>query len=84
MKLKLPKVNSESLPEEEVDNLIKLGLDEEGLVRMKAVDLAIAFFKDKQVSDIRHFQKTYEDIYKFILNLEKDDKQEGIYQGPLR
>lgn len=84
MKTRIPKVKSESLPDSQVDNLIKSNLDEEGLVRMKAVDLAIAFFKDKQVSDIRHFQKTYEDIYKFILNLEKDDKQEGIYQGPLR
>lgn len=84
MKTRIPKVKSESLPDSQVDDLIKSNLDEEGLVRMKAVDLAIAFFKDKQVSDIRHFQKTYEDIYKFILNLEKDDKQEGIYQGPLR
>lgn len=84
MRTRVPKIKSENLSEEKVDQLIKSNLDEEGLVRMKAVDLAIAFFKDKQVSDIRHFQKTYEDIYKFILNLEKDDKQEGIYQGPLR
>jgi hypothetical protein len=84
MKSKVPKIKSESLSEEEVDRLIKSNLDEEGMIRMKAVDLAIAFFKDKQVSDIRHFQKTYEDIYKFILNLEKDDTKEGIYQGPLR
>lgn len=84
MRSKLPKIKSESLPDEEVDRLIKSNLDEEGLIRMKAVDMAIAFFKDKQVSDIKHFQKTYEDIYKFILNLETNDKPEGIYQGPLR
>lgn len=84
MKQKLPTVKSENLSSDQVDEFIKSNLDEEGLVRMKAVDLAIAFFKDKQVSDIRHFQKTYEDIYKFILNLEKDDTKEGIYQGPLR
>lgn len=84
MRTRVPKIKSENLSEEKVDEIIKSNLDQEGLVRMKAVDLAIAFFKDKQVSDIRHFQKTYEDIYKFILNLEKDDTKEGIYQGPLR
>jgi len=81
--MKLPKVKDSHLSDEQIDNALKAGLDDEGLVRLKAVDLAICFFKDKQVSDIRHFQKTYEDIYKFILNL-KDDDTERIYQGPLR
>ena len=81
--MKIPRVKTENLSEEQIDKALKAGLDDEGLVRLKAVDLAICFFKDKQVSDIRHFQKTYEDIYKFILNL-KDDESERIYQGPLR
>lgn len=81
--MRLPKVKGDNLSDEQVDKALKVGLDEEGLVRLKAVDLAISFFKDKQVSDVRHFQKTYEDIYKFILNL-KDDDTERIYQGPLR
>jgi hypothetical protein len=45
---------------------------------MRAVDMAITFFKDKQVSDIRHFQKTYEEIYKFITNLQ-NESEKGVY-----
>lgn len=71
------------MTDQKITELLQKGLDKEGLIRLKAVDMAIAFFKDKQVSDIRHFQKTYEDIYKFITNLQ-DDGTETIYQGPLR
>lgn len=76
--MRLPRVKDADLSDKEIEDSLKKGLDHEGLIRLKAVDLAISFFKDKQVSDTRHFQKTYEDIYKFILNLEKDDTTKGI------
>lgn len=66
------------MTDQRITEILKEGLDQEGLIRMKAVDMAISFFKDKQVSDIRHFQKTYEDIYKFITNL-KEDETKGIH-----
>lgn len=66
------------MSDKEITKILNEGLDQEGLIRMKAVDMAISFFKDKQVSDIRHFQKTYEEIYKFITNL-KQDETEGIH-----
>ena len=66
------------MTDQQITELLYEGLDQEGMVRMKAVDMAISFFKDKQVSDIRHFQKTYEDIYKFITNL-KEDETKGIH-----
>lgn len=75
--MRLPKVKDVAISDNEIDRLLTQGLDQEGLVRMKAVDMAICFFKDKQVSDIRHFQKTYEDIYKFITNLQQNDT-EGV------
>lgn len=65
------------MTDKKLNELLEKGLDKEGLVRMKSVDMAISFFKDKQVSDIRHFQKTYEDIYKFITNLQ-DESEKGI------
>lgn len=75
--MRLPKVKDVEISDKEIDRLLTQGLDQEGLIRMKSVDMAICFFKDKQVSDIRHFQKTYEDIYKFITNLEQNDT-EGV------
>jgi len=75
--MRLPKVKDVDISDKEIDRLLTQGLDAEGLIRMKAVDMAISFFKEKQVSDIRHFQKTYEDIYKFITNLEQNDT-EGV------
>lgn len=75
--MRLPKVKDVDISDKEIDRLLTQGLDKEGLIRMKAVDMAISFFKEKQVSDIRHFQKTYEDIYKFITNLEQNDT-EGV------
>ena len=75
--MRLPKVKEIDFSESEIDRLLKQGLDQEGLIRMKSVDMAISFFKDKQVSDIRHFQKTYEDIYKFITNLQQNET-EGV------
>lgn len=66
------------MTDRKITELLQEGLDQEGLIRMKAVDMAISFFKDKQVSDIRHFQKTYEEIYKFITNL-KEDETKGIH-----
>lgn len=66
------------MTDREITDRLSEGLDQEGLIRMKAVDMAISFFKDKQVSDIRHFQKTYEEIYKFITNL-KEDETKGIH-----
>lgn len=66
------------MTEKKLNELLEKGLDAEGLVRMKAVDMAISFFKDKQVSDIRHFQKTYEEIYKFIINLQ-NDTEKGVH-----
>lgn len=75
-----PKSRSKNpkMTDREITDLLNEGLDQEGLIRMKAVDMAISFFKDKQVSDIRHFQKTYEEIYKFITNL-KEDETKGVY-----
>lgn len=70
--MRLPKVKDVDISENEIDRILTQGLDQEGIIRMKSVDMAISFFKDKQVSDIKHFQKTYEDIYKFITNLEQN------------
>jgi hypothetical protein len=78
----IPKVKNVSTSDDELDKALRSGLDEEGLIRMKAVDLAVSFFKDKQVSDVKHFQKTYEEIYKFIKNLENEEDKlhsGGIY-----
>lgn len=75
--MRLPKVKDVNISESEIDRLLTHGLDQEGLIRIKSVDMAISFFKDKQVSDIRHFQKTYEDIYKFITNLQQNET-EGV------
>lgn len=75
----IPKVKHVSISEDEIDKYLTSGLDAEGLIRMKAVDLAISFFKDKQVSDVKHFQKTYEEIYRFIKNLE--DEKDTIHPG---
>jgi hypothetical protein len=72
------KFKSQKMTDQRITEILKEGLDQEGLIRMKAVDMAISFFKDKQVSDIRHFQKTYEEIYKFITNL-KEDETKGIH-----
>lgn len=67
------------MSDEEIDNAIYSGLDTEGAIRMKAVELAISFFKDKQVSDVKHFQKTYEEIYNFIKNLH--DEKQTVHPG---
>lgn len=67
------------MTDEEIDKALYQGLDSEGIARLKSVELAISFFKDKQVSDVKHFQKTYEEIYKFIKNLE--DEKDAIHPG---
>ena len=74
-----PKIKNVSVSDEEIDHALYSGLDAEGVVRMRAVELAVSFFKDKQVSDVKHFQKTYEEIYNFIKNL--DDEKQTVHPG---
>jgi len=38
------------------------------LVRLKAIELAIEFFKDKNMAEPKTFKLTYEQIYNFIDN----------------
>ena len=56
---------------EEIDRLLEAGLDKEGLLRLKAVELTVEFFKTFQVSDLKHFNKQYEDTYNFLINKQK-------------
>jgi len=51
---------------EEIDKKLAEGLDQEGLLKLKAVELTIEFFKNFQVSDLKYFNEQYEKIYNFL------------------
>lgn len=53
---------------EEIDKALAKNLDKEGLIRLKAVELTIEFFKNFQVTDLKHFNKQFEDTYNFLTN----------------
>ena len=55
---------------EKLDEILVTGLSQEGKLRLKSVDMAITFFKDKGMADPKTFQETFEKIYKFVNNLE--------------
>ena len=53
---------------EEIDRKLAEGLDQDGLLRLKAVDQTIEFFKSFQVTDLKYFNEQYEKIYNFLKN----------------
>lgn len=53
---------------EEIDRKLAEGLDQDGLLRLKAVDQTIEFFKNFQVTDLKYFNEQYEKIYNFLKN----------------
>jgi hypothetical protein len=57
---------------EEIDKALAKNLDKEGLIRLKAVELTIEFFKNFQVTDLKHFNKQFEDTYNFLTNKPKE------------
>lgn len=56
---------------EEIDRLLKVGLDKEGLIRLKAVELTVEFFKTFQVTDLKYFNEQFEKTYNFLINKQK-------------
>lgn len=57
----------------EIDKALAKGLDQDGLLRLKAVELTIEFFKNFGTTDLKWFNEQYEKVYKFLIN----QKQNG-------
>jgi hypothetical protein len=51
----------------EIDKALTKNLDQEGLLRLKAVDQAVAFSMNANVNE-KQFQTLFESIYKFYNN----------------
>jgi hypothetical protein len=75
----LPKIK-QSVPviisNSEIDKALTKNLDQEGLLRLKSVDQAVAFCMDKEPT-VAEFQKIYETIYKFYNNERKQSDTPG-------
>lgn len=52
----------------EIDKALAKGLDEDGLIRLKSVELSIKYMKDKTVNDPEYMAKQCEKIYNFLTN----------------
>lgn len=51
---------------EEIDKKLATGLTKDGLLRLKAVDMTVEFFKNFQTTDLKYFNEQYEKIYNFL------------------
>lgn len=62
----LPNVISDPEQYYSIDSALANNLDKDGLLRLKAVEQAVKFFKNKNVSSIEQLDKKIESIYNFL------------------
>lgn len=51
-----------------IDQMIKQGLNKEGLIRLASVELVVENMKNKVVNDPEYMAKQCEKIYNFLMN----------------
>lgn len=68
----LPKVTNVNISNETIDQALSKGLDNDGLLRLKAVEMAIYLSMNKDIANPETLDKIYKSIYKFY---SKDEKQ---------
>jgi len=62
----LPNVISDPEQYYSIDSALANNLDKDGILRLKAVEQAVKFFKNKNVSSIEQLDKKIESIYNFL------------------
>jgi hypothetical protein len=64
--MELPNVTSDPEQYYSIDAALANNLDKDGLLRLKAVEQAVKFFKNKNVPSIEQLDKKIESIYNFL------------------
>jgi hypothetical protein len=69
----IPKItNNLKISNKEIDKALAANLSPEGLLRLKAVDAAVAFSVGKSPTE-KQFHEIYESIYKFLITNNKEE-----------
>jgi len=68
--MELPNVISDPEQYYDVDGALANNLEKDGLLRLKAVEQAVKFFKNKNISHIEQLDKKIESIYNFLTKKE--------------